>query len=97
MMLPIVASQSIHRQQQPIIKPKVLLCTDLRTCGLIIGYLEVLSGVATFLLFGFLFASEFLNKANFPLGDVSIRDVTHFCRCSLKYKCQSVCVLFILL
>lgn len=64
MLPPMAASQSLHRRQQTLIKPKVLFCTDLRTCGLIIGYIEVLSGVLTFLVVGFLFACELQIKRN---------------------------------
>lgn len=45
--------------QQTIIKPKTLFCTDLRTCGLIIAYLELLSGVLTFAILGIVFSCEF--------------------------------------
>lgn len=48
-----------HQTQQTITKPKILVCTDLRTCGLIIGYLELLSGVFALLTFGFLLACKF--------------------------------------
>lgn len=51
---------------QTIIKPKVLFCTDLRTCGLIIGYIELLSGVLTFAIFGILFSCKFRNFREKP-------------------------------
>lgn len=46
-------------KQETLIRPKVLFCTDLRTCGLIIGYLELLSGVVSFAIFGILFSCKF--------------------------------------
>lgn len=64
-MLPIVTNQAVHRRPPTLLKPNILFCTDLRTCGLIVGYLELVSGVAALLIANLLYARKFQIKEFF--------------------------------